>query len=86
VKAEHIDRLITQFDPQGDAAICVAAYRGQRGNPVLLGREFFPDLMALDGDRGARELIAAQQDRVMAVEMNDPGVLKDYDTPADFAG
>jgi CTP:molybdopterin cytidylyltransferase MocA len=45
--------------PRGDAAIAVATYRGERGNPVLLARSIWPEAMALRGDVGARMLMGS---------------------------
>jgi molybdenum cofactor cytidylyltransferase len=51
------------------------------GNPVLFGRRFFPELAALDGDRGAKSVIQAHIDAVTDVSVNDPGIFRDLDQP-----
>jgi len=61
------------------------AYAGQRGHPVGLGRRFGAQLLALDGDAGAREIIAAHKDELVLVECGDPGVLHDIDRREDLA-
>jgi molybdenum cofactor cytidylyltransferase len=76
-----IDRLIAAFDPEEGRAICVATHAGKRGNPVLWARRFFPDILALEGDVGAKHLIAANDDAVCEVEASDDGPLVDIDTP-----
>jgi molybdenum cofactor cytidylyltransferase len=81
VTAHTIDRLIAAFDPEEDRAICVATREGKRGNPVLWSREFFPDIRKLEGDVGAKVLIAENADLVCEVEMADDGPLLDIDTP-----
>ena len=53
-----IDKLIGAFDPERGALVVVPTIDGQRGNPVVWARRFFPELMALEGDVGARHLIA----------------------------
>ncbi|MCK7579437.1 MAG: NTP transferase domain-containing protein [Chromatiales bacterium] len=62
-----------------------ALHRGQRGHPVGFSAEFAPALRALQGDRGARDLLARHADRLQCLEVDDPGVLLDVDTPADLA-
>lgn len=57
-------------------------YEGQRGNPVGFSAACLPELMALQGDQGARSLLAG--DDVLRVTLDDPGVLRDIDTPADL--
>ena len=76
-----IDRLIATFDPKGNALVVVPTIGGKRGNPVLWSRQFFPELMRLDGDVGARHLIGANADVVAEVSVEDTGVLIDVDTP-----
>ena len=43
-------------------------------------------VLALDGDRGARDLIAAQGAGLVLVPTTDPGVLRDVDHPGDLTG
>ncbi|MDP6884708.1 MAG: molybdopterin-binding/glycosyltransferase family 2 protein, partial [Rhodospirillales bacterium] len=82
VTASQIDRLIAAFDPVAGRAICVPTHGGKRGNPVLWGRRFIPEMLEIAGDVGARHLIGDYADLVAEVEMEDAGVLVDIDTPA----
>lgn len=51
---------LRQLRAQADAEHIVVAYcEGQRGHPVLFGRRFWPELMQLQGENGARGLIAS---------------------------
>lgn len=79
--ADHLDRIIAAFDPAEGRAICLPVHRGHRGNPVLLGRQFFDEMARLDGDMGARRLIDAHAEQVCEVVMEDDAVLLDVDTP-----
>ncbi|HXC55712.1 MAG TPA: molybdopterin-binding/glycosyltransferase family 2 protein [Rhizomicrobium sp.] len=81
VTAGLIDTLIAAFDPGEDRAICIATRHGRRGNPVLWARRFFPEMLALEGDVGARQLIAQYGELVCEVEAADDGPLTDIDTP-----
>ncbi len=85
VKSAHVDRLVSAFAPHEDRAICVATRTGKRGNPVLWARRFFDEMMALDGDQGARSLVRRHEDKVCEVEMDDDAVLVDLDTPEALA-
>ena len=58
----------------------VPTIAGKRGNPVVWSRRFFPDLASLDGDVGARHLIAGYQEAVVEVP-TDNAALVDVDTP-----
>jgi molybdenum cofactor cytidylyltransferase len=85
VSAAVIDRLVAAFNPIEGRAICIPTRRGKRGNPVLLARQFFPELAAISGDIGARDLIAAHPEQVVEVEMESDAVLTDIDTPQALA-
>jgi molybdenum cofactor cytidylyltransferase len=85
VRSIHIDRLISAFAEAGRRAICVPTHAGRRGNPVLWGADYLPELLALTGDVGGRPLLARYADRVHEVEMPDDAVLIDVDQPSDLA-
>lgn len=86
VSTALLDRLIAAYDEQPEALAVVPAYRSRRGNPVLLSSELFAELRGLSGDVGARQVLAANADRVRWVEVDDPAVVTDMDTPEDYAG
>ncbi|UXY53898.1 nucleotidyltransferase family protein [Pseudomonas tohonis] len=56
-------------------------HQGQRGHPVIFGRAFWPELERLQGDEGARAVLAAHREAWLALEVDDPGVVLDVDTP-----
>jgi len=85
VSAVLIDKLIAAFDPAEGRAICVATRRGKRGNPVLWSRRFFPDILALTGDIGAKHLMTEHDELICEVEAEDDGPLTDIDTPEALA-
>ena len=59
---------------------------GQRGHPVGFSRSLRSKLIAIDGEEGARSVIAAHHRQVVLIEVDDPGIVKDVDTPADLLG
>lgn len=63
-------------------AVVYAQYRGRRGHPVGFSCELYSELVGLQGDEGARRLVARYP--AHAVEVDDPGVLIDIDTEADL--
>ncbi|WP_133647021.1 nucleotidyltransferase family protein [Paraburkholderia flava] len=64
------------------APLVAPFYRNQRGHPAGFGNAHRAALLALDGDAGARALFASQA--VTRVDVDDPGILRDIDTPADL--
>lgn len=81
VGAAMLDRLVQAFDPDEEASIVVPVHAGRRGNPVLIGRRHFAELAVIEGDKGARDLIAAHPENVVEVPMEDDAALLDIDTP-----
>ena len=57
---------------------------GTPGNPVYFGKKFFPELLKLEGDRGARSVLAAHADCVTHVRLPGDAALLDLDTPEDW--
>lgn len=82
VDAQLINLLLARF-AESEKPICVPTHRGVRGNPTLFSNDIYPALLNLTGDRGARDLIAAHPDWVLAVEIPDPRVFLDIDRPED---
>lgn len=66
----------------GAYPVAYAQHQGRRGHPVGFSAELVPDLVALSGDEGARRVIARYP--AHAVDVEDPGVLLDFDTLEDF--
>jgi molybdenum cofactor cytidylyltransferase len=81
VNALLIDQLLAAFDPEKSALVVVPTTGGKRGNPVVWSRRFFPELAALDGDVGARHLIASYPEAVTEVPLTGNAALVDVDTP-----
>jgi molybdenum cofactor cytidylyltransferase len=66
------------------ARIVAPTYRGERGHPVLFDRAVFGELLSIEGDRGARELIERDASGVRLVAV-DAGMPPDVDTAADLS-
>jgi molybdenum cofactor cytidylyltransferase len=67
------------------APLAAPYFRTRRGHPVGIAGGFYEALLALQGDEGARQLLAAAGDRLVKVPVGDAGVVRDIDTPADLA-
>jgi molybdenum cofactor cytidylyltransferase len=81
IDAHLIDRLVEAFDPDRGNLIVVPVAEGRRGNPVLWSRRFFSELLTLDGDIGARHLIAKHAEAVAEVPVDGESAFLDIDTP-----
>ena len=78
VSSDDIDALIAAFRP---GTVCVPTVDGRHGNPVLWSRDFFGQILQIDGDRGARGILEKHPERVIEVGVQHRGVLLDVDTP-----
>jgi molybdenum cofactor cytidylyltransferase len=85
VRSELIDRLLAAFDPERGALVVIPVIGGKRGNPVVWSRRFFPELMTLEGDAGARNMIARYPEAVAELPIADTAALIDVDTPEALA-
>ncbi|MFN4010670.1 MAG: NTP transferase domain-containing protein [Pannonibacter sp.] len=79
VTADMVDKLIAAHDRDRRHLIVVATAEGKRGNPVLFDAVFLDELKALEGDIGARHLIAREAETVVEVELGGAARL-DLDT------
>jgi molybdenum cofactor cytidylyltransferase len=64
--------------------ILFPVYNGKRGNPVIFGRAFFEELAQLEGDSGGRTVVHTHPTAAHEVEVDDPAIHEDVDTPEDF--
>jgi molybdenum cofactor cytidylyltransferase len=79
------DTLVRLLEALREGASLVAPdYHGTRGHPVGFSHQWFPHLAALDGDNGARDLLAVHREALRRIPVDDPGVLADVDRPTDL--
>ena len=79
VRAKTLHRL--KHAVAGTEFIVQPAYHGTPGHPVGFGSLYFRELESLTGDIGAKRVVAAHHDRTVRIDVDDPGVLMDIDTP-----
>lgn len=86
IRRETIKALLASYvEHKNEACIVVPTVEGTRGHPVLFDQAYFREIEALTGDTGARELLNAHADKVVELAVEDPGILKDIDTPEDIS-
>lgn len=82
LRRQTVERLLDRFlaDP---TRIVVPAAEGRQGNPCVFPRALFPELLALSGDRGGKQIIRRRPELVTEVEV-DGAELLDVDTLSDL--
>src|SRR5258708_30457761 len=83
IRPPTVDQIIAAYG-RSRAPIVIPSYQGDRGNPVLLDRSVFSEVMALEGDIGCRAIFGSHLEDILKVEVEDPGVLLDIDDQGDF--
>ncbi len=81
IDSSTISHLCGRLEPGG---IVIPCFEGRQGHPVVFARRFRADLLALSGDVGARCVIESYPESVLNVDADDPGILFDIDTMADY--
>jgi molybdenum cofactor cytidylyltransferase len=83
VRPETLDQLAAQHR-RTKAQIVIPSYKGVRGNPVLLDRSVFAEVMALEGDVGCRAIFGNHTEGTLKLEVEDEGILLDIDNQEDY--
>jgi molybdenum cofactor cytidylyltransferase len=78
ITAAHIDKLIAA---SASGKIIVPVHEGERGNPVLWPARYFPELLALEGDAGAKRLLTTHAADVHEIDLGTDAIFLDIDTP-----
>jgi molybdenum cofactor cytidylyltransferase len=81
IRATTIATLIKAFNTS-QLSIARVTHRERHGHPVIFGRTAFDMLRGADPAQGARAVVRALP--VLDVEVDDGGVVRDIDTPADY--
>lgn len=83
VSPEVVDRVIESFE-RTRRPIVLPVHAGRRGHPVLFARELFEELRRAPGGVGARQVVWDHGGDLLEVEVPDPGIHRDVDTPEDY--
>ncbi|MBC7260726.1 MAG: putative selenium-dependent hydroxylase accessory protein YqeC, partial [Chloroflexi bacterium] len=83
ISAEALEQILYAYYGTAKPIVASECY-GKRGIPALFDRCLFPELEALQGDIGGRQIIARFPDQVVPVEVQSPEILWDVDTIADY--
>jgi molybdenum cofactor cytidylyltransferase len=81
IMPEHLDRLIDTFIADNGLVIVAPTRHGKRGNPIIWPPAFFPDLLQLEGDVGARSLLIEHARQVEEMDLDTDAIFADVDTP-----
>jgi molybdenum cofactor cytidylyltransferase len=83
VSPEIVDLLIGRYE-QTPRPILLPVFQGRRGHPVLFSRAVFDEIRRAPESVGARQVVWDHQGDLLEVEVQDPGIGRDVDTPGDY--
>lgn len=83
VSATTYERLVSAAE-SGGGDLWVPSQGGRRGHPVVFGQACYEDLMRAPLEEGSRWVVARHRSRRVEVEVDDPEIHRDVDTPADY--
>jgi molybdenum cofactor cytidylyltransferase len=66
------------------AALAAPSRDGKRGHPVGFASHYYDELLAQQGDSGARRLLERDRSKVVEIRIDDTGILADIDIPGDL--
>lgn len=69
---------------QQGAAIVAPYYQGKRGHPVGFSAQFREELLNLQGDQGARDILVGHAGVIHRIDVDSPGILFDIDNYKDL--
>ena len=82
LNGDHLRALLSAFAAQPEPSIAASTYANALGIPAVFPSAVFPDLLALQGDKGARSLLLHPPSRVIPIPF--AGGENDIDYPADL--
>jgi molybdenum cofactor cytidylyltransferase len=83
IEPEIINQLLQAYW-RGEGELIAPTYEGQRGNPVLIGRDYFAELLELPPDGAPRLLLRRHQADLRLVPVSSDSVLRDLDQLEDY--
>jgi molybdenum cofactor cytidylyltransferase len=78
VDNDIIDKLYDEFI-SSNKNIAAPVFNGKRGNPVIIGKKYFNQLLENTGDKGARDIIKNNGEDIQWVEIQSHGIFIDID-------
>jgi len=84
IESQTMDLLLEAYW-QGHSDLIAPVFAGKRGNPVLIGRRYFDELLALPPTDAPRTLLRRHADKLHLVEVPTDAILRDLDDPQQYA-
>ncbi|MEB2401432.1 MAG: nucleotidyltransferase family protein [Alcaligenaceae bacterium] len=73
------------LDAAADHPLAAPVHQGLRGHPVWFHHRYLPELSAIQGDQGAKSVLAAHRRDLCLIDVDDAGCVRDVDQASDLA-
>jgi molybdenum cofactor cytidylyltransferase len=67
-----------------NAPLVIPRYQQRRGHPILLSPPLICEILALPPEATAKQVVHAHLPEAVLLDLDDPGILRDIDTPEDY--
>ena len=67
-----------------DSSIIVPSYNMRRGHPWIISKKHWGEILEMGMGDSLRDFLNRHADEIQYVDVDDPGILQDLDTPADY--
>ncbi|MDX1378606.1 MAG: NTP transferase domain-containing protein, partial [Anaerolineales bacterium] len=83
VQAGSVEMVCNAFYEAG-SDIVVPSFQRRRGHPWLVARPLWDEILNMEPPRSLRDFLNAHHEKIEYINVDDPGVLADLDTPEDY--
>jgi molybdenum cofactor cytidylyltransferase len=77
-------KLVMDEYVKNKASLVVPSFQMRRGHPWLVTRAYWDEILSMGPDNTLRNFLNRHSSEIRYVETNDPGILKDLDTPEEY--
>lgn len=83
IQPKVIYQLLTAY-ARGEGDLLIPSYQMRRGHPILIGRQYWSEILSLKRNQVLRDVINAHSDKISYVNVSTDSVLRDVDTPEEY--
>ena len=81
---ERSVRRVTETFEMSRSKLVVPSYQMRRGHPWLVARSLWGEILAMMSPQSPRDLLNAHSNEIEYVNVDNPSILQDLDTPEDY--
>jgi len=83
VRIDSLELVLEEF-ARGKSSIIVPSYNMHRGHPWLVQKRYWSEILEMKSGESLRDFLNRHRDEIRYVNVDDPGVMQDLDTPEDY--